>query len=62
MMRPLILCLSLLIFISGVPDVCGQKKDTVDYTNWNFRLNPYFWFIGFDGEIHNSIFELPANF
>lgn len=28
------------------------KTDTTNYNNWNFRISPYFWFVGFKGTIY----------
>lgn len=29
-----------------------QVKDST-WSNWNFRISPYFWFIGFEGTLHS---------
>lgn len=46
-------CTLLILFaICFIPALRSQKaKDTVLWNDWNFRVSPYFWFIGLEGEI-----------
>jgi hypothetical protein len=29
-----------------------EARDTISWNDWNFRVSPYFWFIGLEGEIY----------
>lgn len=41
------------LFFLMSTSVLGQKNHELDsvYNKWNFRLGPYFWFIGLEGEV-----------
>ena len=42
-----------LLFLVCVPTLLGQEpRDSVTWNDWNFRVSPYFWFIGLKGEIN----------
>ena len=38
---------------SGTPSFAQEKQKTDStWNNWNFRISPFFWFIGFEGTIY----------
>jgi len=39
--------------LAGVTSAQAQSKQELDslWNDWNFRINPYFWFMGLEGEI-----------
>lgn len=57
-----IIFLFLFVFLLIVSDSQAKKiqeKDTT-WTKWNFRISPYFWFIGFEGTLHRP--PIPSNY
>ena len=52
----------MLFFLAHNYEVQAQKKHKADSTwsNWNFRISPYFWYIGFKGSIYRP--PHPVNY
>jgi len=53
----IVLCL-----FSTLTNLSGQEKQELDslWNDWNFRISPYFWFIGLEGTIYRP--PQPANY
>ena len=44
--------LTALLLLCCIPSLRSQEaRDTVLWNDWNFRVSPYFWFVGLKGEI-----------
>ena len=52
-MRPLELfvIITIIVFLCLATESPGQQK-THEVGEWNFRISPYFWFVGFKGTIY----------
>jgi hypothetical protein len=46
---------------SGTPSF-AQEKQKLDsaWNNWNFRISPFFWFIGFEGTIYRPPYPVTT--
>ena len=55
----IVLCLVFLILSSGVRAKERQRPDST-WHEWNFKISPYFWFVGFKGTIYRP--PVPSNY
>lgn len=45
--------------LSGTPSFAREKQKTDStWNNWNFRISPFFWFIGFEGTIYKPPYPI----
>lgn len=47
-----------------LPEVMEEPRDSIQWNDWSFRISPYFWYIGLQGEIYkppqpNGLVEPP---
>jgi hypothetical protein len=49
-----------LLMLCCTPSLRGQEaRDTILWNDWNFRVSPYFWFVGLKGDIYRP--PVPGN-
>lgn len=52
--------MAVLFLLCCIPSIRSQDtKDSILWNDWNFRVSPYFWFIGLQGEIYRP--PTPVN-